>query len=325
MRVVRHRDRDYSLQSVGSAYETGYEVGFHNKDGQRGNVKFRVLLNSAMNLVPFVSDYSGKVTVKDIEASKAIVTDELSANPSVFHIVDNGLYEMHRLRRSIDEAKRIGRVADADPLMIASEARIADLESIIRDAREWSRTPGRGTFREFMDKHEISTNRREFDAEEKVSVGDDFRVHPAMGPIDLLHAVMDANPKPASIVVVNEVSMLTRISPSVLERREFDWPRASFAEGSGRTIVYARTGDFIPTVADHLKERLSGDAVLVGWTRQTETAAFQNILDRLSATGTDPRLLLGSPEGTFSGRVSAIRNALTSAPVATLATAAHSF
>ena len=63
MKHVRHVDRDFTIQGVASAYESGYEVAFDDGDGKRGRVQLRVLLNSAMNLVAIPDRVFGRVAV----------------------------------------------------------------------------------------------------------------------------------------------------------------------------------------------------------------------------------------------------------------------
>lgn len=206
------------------------------------------------------------------------------------------------------------KLEDSDPHLVATEARIAALDKIVKDAREWSRDPSRRPFKQFMEEHEIDSNRRDFDALEKLEAGNEFRFHSPFGPIELLCGVMRMEQKPKSIVVISDLADLTPVPPAVGEMREFDWPRVGREVENGLSIASARMFELVPKIADHITEKMSDDGIVVGWTRQTETAAFEKILDRLEESGLDPRIVIGSPEGTFTGRVSAIRLALGNAP-----------
>ncbi|MCZ7861093.1 hypothetical protein O9X98_06705 [Agrobacterium salinitolerans] len=314
MKEIRHRDRDFTIQGVASAYEHGYEVAFRNKDDRRCCVQFLVLLNSAMDLVAVVNRVSEGVTIEEVMAAKEIAAAELASNPSVFHIVANASYEMKRLHDAADNARRLRKLAHDDPHLLATEARIADLDRIVKGAREWSKEPSRHTFSQFMGEHAIEANRREFDVVDKLEVGDEFGFHPVLSPVELHHGVTHMMPKPASITVIPDLSHLTPVRPSVLFRHGFDWPRVGSEAENGVSITCARPYDLFPKIADHVIEMMQHDGIVVGWTSQTETAAFEIILDRLAEQYRDPRVVIGSPEGTFSGRLSAVRLALGNGP-----------
>ncbi len=310
MKTARYQERDFDLQNVGTAYESGYEVRFKGRESRNCWVQFHVFLNSALRLVPVISRISGGVSAQDLFAAKAIVTEELSENPSVFHVVENGFHEMKRLERAIEEAVNLRQVPCHEPHVVATQNRITNLKTIVRDAREWAGSPGRGPFRDFMKEHEIAVPDRDFNVEDKFEVGDDFGFHPSMGPVELLHEVYGDKRCP-SVVVVSEISYLTSVRRGVAERRCLDWPRLD-SENTEKEIIQARAHEFFPEISEKIIAKLAQDSVVIGWTSQTETAAFEKILSKLQETGFDPRVVIGSPEGTFSGRASAIRNAISS-------------
>jgi hypothetical protein len=121
--------------------------------------------------------------------------------------------------------------------------------------------------------------------------------------------------KPTSFVVIDDLENLTEVRSAIGERREFSWPNLGRKVEEDLSITSARTWELSPKIADHILEKMSGDGIVVGWTRQTETTAFENILDWFEKSDLDPKVVIGSPEGTFSGRASAIRIALAYAPV----------
>ena len=307
-KIISHQDRDFDLQNVGTAYESGYEVRFKGNDNRNRWVQFHVFLNSALRLVPVISRISSGVSVQDLFSAREIVTKELSENPSVFHVVTNGLHEMRHLERAIEEAIGLRGVPRHDPHVAATEDRIANLKTIIRDAREWAGNPGRDRFCDFMTEHAIGNNDRVFSVEDKFEVGEDFRFHPAMGPTELLHEIFHDKRYP-SVIVISEISYLTSVRRAACERRDLEWPRLD-SENSEKEIIHARTHEFLPEISDRILDGLARDSVVIGWTSQTETPAFEMILSKLQKSGFDPTVVIGSPEGTFSGRASAIRSAI---------------
>jgi hypothetical protein len=314
MKAIRHKNRDFTIQGIASAYEHGYEVAFKGKDDGKRWVQFRVLLNSAMDLVAVVDRISERVSTSDIVATREIAVAELAENPSVFHVVKNAFYEMSRLRRAVDEATGLRKVKESDPHVVATEARIVELDTIVKDAREWAREPTRCSFEQFLNERRIGSNSRGFDTSDKLEVGDEFHIHRPLGPIELFCGAMRLEPKPNSVVIIEDFADLTSVRDAVGERREFDWPRLGNKVESDLSITSVRAYDMVPNIADHVVTKLADEAVVIGWTRQTETAAFEKILDRLEATGLDPKVIIGSPEGTFTGRASAIRMAILNAP-----------
>ena len=120
--------------------------------------------------------------------------------------------------------------------------------------------------------------------------------------------------EPASITVIPDLSHLTPVRPSVLFRHGFDWPRVGSEAENGISIMCARPYDLFPKIADHVIEMMQHDGIVVGWTSQTETAAFEYILDWLAEQYRVPRVVIVSPEGTFSGRLGAARLALGNGP-----------
>lgn len=320
-RTGSHGERRFRLTAVGSAYATGYEVYLENGSGQACSAQFRVHLNGAMALVPVLCRLSGRMEPDGIEIAKAIVADELASNPTPFHVLANGGYERDRLRRSIREAKGLRKIPGSDPSIIAAERRVADLERIILNARAWCEVPSGSPFAEFMLENEIAGNRRRFDPAGALAGDGEFRFHSVMGPIELLRGVMGMEDGPASILVVSEADGFDRVRPAAGERRDYDWPSDGPGENGGDAVIYLRSR--FPAAEGRFLEALSEDAVVVGWTRRTETAAFNDILGAFAVSDSDPRIVLGSPEGTFSGRVSAIRNALRGAVAESLVTDGH--
>ncbi|MBY3433564.1 hypothetical protein HFN89_05325 [Rhizobium laguerreae] len=315
MKAVKHRGRDFTIRGVASAYEHGYEVSYTDQDDRTRSVQFRIFLNSEMKLVAVANGSSPGASITDIVFAREVADAELASNPSVFHVVNNAAYDMHRLRRAAEQAVSIGKLEDGDPLLVSASARLADLDKVIKDAWVWSRGLDRPTFRQFLEGQAIEAKKRDFDVSLTIDVGDEFRFHPPMGPLELLCAVRRMEQKPKSVVVVEDFAHFTPMPCAVGERREFSWPKLGQKLEDQLSVHYAGMLDRVPDVADHIVEKLADDGVVIGWTRQTETTAFEKILDQLGATGLDPKVMIGSPEGTFSGRVSAIRLALSNSPV----------
>ncbi|MCS4089334.1 hypothetical protein [Rhizobium sp. BK176] len=311
MKSVKHKEKDFYIQGVASAYEHGYEVSFKGKDDTKASVQFRVFLDSAMKLVAIANRFSQGASVADITAAREVVNTELASNPSVFHIEQNASYDMQRLRRSAEQAWSTRNLDVDDPLQASIISRHRDLEQIVMDARKWSEHPQRQPFAQFMEEHRIEAKKRDFDVEENLDIGDEFRFHPPMGPIELYCAVRCMEQKPESVVVVDDFAELTPVRCAVGERTEFSWPRLDTKLEDALSITSARPYELAWKIAEHITEK---NGVVMGWTRHTETAAFETILDWFEKSGLDPKLVIGSPEGTFSGRASAIRLALGSSP-----------
>lgn len=320
--MVKHKEKDFYIRGVASAYEHGYEVSFSGKDDKKASVQFRVFLNSSMKLVAVANRFSPGASVADIMAAREIVNTELALDPSVFHIVKNASYDMQRLRRSAEEAWSTRNLDVDDPLQASIISRHRDLEKIVMDARKWSEQSERQSFTQFMEEHQVDANKRDFDVEEKLNIGDEFRFHPPMGPIELYCAVRCMEEKPESLVVVDDFAELTPVRCAIGERREFSWPRLDKKLEDALSITSAQPYELAWKIADHITEK---NGVVMGWTRHTETAAFETILDWFERSGLDPKLVIGSPEGTFSGRASAIRLALGSSPTLSQTSSAPAF
>jgi hypothetical protein len=175
MKEIKYGNKDYTIRGVASSYEHGYEVYYTDEDDRKRSVQFRIFLNSAMKLVAIANSTSPGVSISDIVAARAIADAELESSPSVFHVVGNGFYDRQRLRRAADQSKSLRGLDDSDPHLVATEARIGQLDKIVTDARKWSGDPDRRPWKEFMDGQVIEANKRDFDVEEKLDVGDEFR------------------------------------------------------------------------------------------------------------------------------------------------------
>jgi hypothetical protein len=322
MREIRHRNRDYTIQGVASSYEHGYEVSYKDKDDRSRSVQFRIFLNSAMKLVAVANAISPWVSVADIVAAREVADAELTSNPSPFHILTNAHYDMQRLRRAADQARNLGKLSANNPHLLAVESRIVDLGNIVRDAHEWASKPERPPLAQFLGGHEIEANKRDFEVVPKLEAGDEFRFHPAMGPLELYCGIRLMEQKPDAVVMIDDLEVITGVPSAISERSEFRGMNLGRKVEEDLNITSARMWELRPPIADHLLNKMSGDCVVVGWTRQTETAAFDSILDWFEKSGLDPKVVIGSPEGTFSGRASAIRLALGISPTLNQATSA---
>src|SRR5690606_11792568 len=132
---------------------------------------------------------SGTVSLDDLRAAREIADIELATSPSVFHVVENGRYEMERLLRAVENAT--SRVSGDDPLMISAQGRIDALDHIIREARDWSRNPSQSSFREFMERHALPANIRDYEISHEFDSDGRFRFQEPMGPLELFYRVAD--------------------------------------------------------------------------------------------------------------------------------------
>jgi hypothetical protein len=128
--------------------------------------------------------------------------------------------------------------------------------------------------------------------------------------------------KPDAVVMIDDLEVITGVPSAISERSEFRGMNLGRKVEEDLNITSARMWELRPPISDHLLNKMSGDCVVVGWTRQTETAAFDSILDWFEKSGLDPKVVIGSPEGTFSGRASALRLALGISPTLNQATSA---
>jgi hypothetical protein len=322
MKEIRHGGRDYVIENVASSYEHGYEVSYKDSDNQKRSVQFRIILNSQMKLVAIANRSSPSTSVSDILTAREIADAEIAANPSAFHIIRNTVYDMQRLRRAGHEARAIRRLDESNPHLVEVVSRIAELDKFLQDANDWAENHRSLSWKQFMDGKGLEADKREFEVAEKLEVADEFQFHPPLGPFELYCAVSRMEEKLASVVIVDFES-LTDVPSAISERVEFGWPRLSPQVEGDLAITSVPRWEGSPKIANHILEKMAGgDCIVVGWTRQTEIAAFDKILDVFEKSGIDPKIVIGSPDGTFSGRASRIRLALGNAPTQSQSTPA---
>ncbi|TLX17142.1 hypothetical protein [Rhizobium sp. MHM7A] len=308
-RIIGRAGKDFKIQAEGSAWETGYGVYFEHDNGKRGSVQFGVHLTSSMQLISIPYRLHGSVSQNEFDIAKEIVSEELESNPSVFHILENGRTERDRLKHALKQAMEFNHVTSSDPEAIALEKRISDLSAIIKVSTAWAHEPSKAPYKQFLTDYRSST------FESSTSIPDTCPVHKSMGPYDLVSHVRKLEPEVGSIVVIPTGDALSRVPYAVAERRDYDWPLPwKFPDEETKWVHFHRL-DFKQDRSERAKDILSRpDTLALVWTRRTDAAAFERIASVIGRDGNDPRLLIGSPEGTLSGRVSAIRLAMEAEP-----------
>jgi hypothetical protein len=104
-KTIERDGKAFKIQAEGNAFETGYGVRFEQANGKRGSVQFGVLLTSSMQLVSIPYNLHGTVSEAEFDICKEIAAEELEANPTVFHIVENGRTERNRLNYAIKQGR----------------------------------------------------------------------------------------------------------------------------------------------------------------------------------------------------------------------------
>jgi len=306
LKFVEKAGRKFKIQSEASAWETGYGVSFEHDNGKRGSVQFGVHLTSTMQTISIPYRLHNSVSQAEFDICKGIVSEELEANPTVFHVVENGRTERDRIKFALKQAEAFKHITPSDPEFVALEQRIVDLSEILKSSKAWAHQPVRVPFKQFLTDYRTST----FDRQ--TSLTPDARpVHKAMGPIELVAYARKLEPEVGSIVVIPTGDALSRVPYSVGERSDYGWPLPwKFPEEETRWVHFHRT-DFGRDRSERALDVLSRpDTLVLVWTRRTDAAAFERIASVIGRDGNDPRLIIGSPEGTLTGRVNELRHAI---------------
>lgn len=304
-RIVERAGKNFKIQAEGSAWETGYGVYFEHDNGKRGSVQFGVHLTSSMQLISIPYRLHGSVSRAEFDICKEIVSEELEANPSVFHIVENGRTERDRIKHALKQAIAFNHVTSSDPEAIALEKRISDLSAIIKASTAWAHEPTREHYKQFLSEYRSSN------FEGSTSIPDTCPVHKPMGPYDLVSHARKLEPEVGSIVVIPTGDALSLVPYAVAARSDYDWPLPwKFPAEEAKWVHFHRL-DFQQDRSERARDILSrSDTLVLAWTRRTDAAAFERISSVIGRDGNDPRLVIGSPEGTLSGRANAIRLAM---------------
>jgi hypothetical protein len=305
-KTIERDGKAFKIQAEGNAFETGYGVRFEQANGKRGSVQFGVLLTSSMQLVSIPYNLHGTVSEAEFDICKEIAAEELEANPTVFHIVENGRTERNRLNYAIKQANGFKHVNSSDPEAIAIERRIADLSAVIKASTAWAHQPETAPFKQFLADYRSST----FDGLSP-SIADTFPVLEAMGPYDLVSHARKLEAEVGTIVVIPTGDALSRVPYAVADHADYGWPLPwQFPEENTKWVRFHQM-DFRKERSERATDLLSKpDTLVLVWTRRTDAAAFERIASVLSRDGNDPRLIIGSSEGTLSGRANAIRLAM---------------
>lgn len=305
-KIIERAGQRYALQSEGSAWETGYRVSFHHENGKRGTVQFGVHLTSSMQLISIPYRVHGSVSQVEFDNCKKIVSDELKANPSGFHIVENGRTERERLKFALKQAVGLKHVTSSDPEVVALEQRIADLSAIIKASAAWAHEPAKTPYKQFLTDYQASTFEHSTS-----SIPETLPVLKPMGPYDLVSYARKLESEVGNIVVIPTGDALSRVPYAAGERRDYDWPLPWKFPDEEKKWVHFHRLDFKQDRSERAKDIMARpDTLILAWTRRTDAAAFERIASVVSRDGNDPRLVIGSPEGTLSGRANAIRLAM---------------
>jgi hypothetical protein len=263
-----------------------------------------------MELVIVPYKINGYVSKAEFDICKQIAFDELEANPTVFHIVENGRTERNRHNYALKQSLGFKHITSSDPEAQALEQRIADLEAVMKQSTVWAHEPSRRPFKEFLADYRAST----FEAS-SLPVPDGGSVLAPMGPYDLVSHARKLEPKVGSIVVIPTGDSLSRVPFAVADHNDYGWPLPWRFPDEETKWAHFHRQDFQKERSARAQDILSRtDTLVLVWTRRTDKAAFERIASIISAQGNDPQLIIGSPEGTVTGRANAIRISMEAAP-----------
>ncbi len=308
-KIIEKSGKSFMIQSEASAFETGYGVYFKNDDGKRGSVQFGVLLSSSMELVSIPYKVNGYVSKADFDICKQVAFEELEANPNVFHIVENGRTERNRHTYALKQSLGFKHVTPSDPEVQALEQRIADLEGVMRQSYDWAHNPSKQPFKEFLAAYRNST----FETS-SLPVPEEGAILAPMSPYDIVSYAREL--EVGSIVVIPTSDSLSRIPFAVADHSDYGWPLPwRFPEEETKWVHFHRQDFLKDARSERTKDILSKpDTLVLVWTRRTDRAAFERIASIIGGQDNDPRLLIGSPEGTVTGRANAIRACMEASP-----------
>jgi hypothetical protein len=305
-KTIEKFGKTFELQSEASAFETGYGVRFKDDDGKRCSVQFGVLLTSSMQLISIPYNIQGSVSKAEFDLCKEIVSEELEANPTVFHIVENGRTERDRLKRAIQQAIGFKHVDYSDPEVVAIEKRFSDLSAVINSSTIWAHEPARVPYKQFLAEYRSEN----FDVS-ALPVPDHGSVQAPMGPYDLVSHVRKLEAEIGTIVVIPTGDALSRVPYAVADHCDYGWPLPWKFSNEETKWVHFHRQDFTNGRSERARDILSRpDTLVLCWTRRTDAAAFERIASVVGRAGDNPVVLVGSPEGTISGRANEIRLAM---------------
>lgn len=310
-KTIEKSGKSFMIQAEASAYESSYGVYFNSDDGKRSVVQFGVLASSSMGLVSVPYSFHGSVSKVELDICKQIVSEELEANPSVFHILENGRTERNRHTYALKQSLGFKHVTPSDPEVQALEQRIVDLEGVIKHSMIWTNDPTRQPFKDLLAEYRAST----FDVS-LLPAPDGGAVLSPMGPCDIVAHARKLEHAVGSIVVIPTSDSLSRIPYAVADHSDYGWPLPwRFPDDGEAKWTHFHRQDLQRERSDRAKDILSKDDTLVlVWTRRTDRAAFERIASVIGAQGNDPHVVIGSPEGTVTGRAHAIRSAMEATP-----------
>ena len=309
-KTIEKSGKTFMIQSEGLAYETGYGVYFKHDEGKRGSVQFGVLLTSSMELVSVPYKINGHVSKAEFNICKEIAADALEANPTVFHIVENGRTERNRHGYALRQSLGFKHVTSSDPEVQALEQRISDLENVMKRSMVWADDPSKQPFKDFLVEYRAST----FESA-SLPTPEGGAVLAPMGPCDLVAHARTLENEVGSIVVIPTSDSLSRVPYAVADHRDYGWPLPWRFPEEETKWVHFHYQDFAKDRSERATNILSKpDTLVLVWTRRTDKAAFERIASVIGSRGNDPLLLIGSPEGTVTGRANAIRESMEVTP-----------
>jgi hypothetical protein len=297
---------NYELFSEGNSYEMGYGVRFINQDGARCLVQFGVLLTSSMEPAVMTQRVDGPISHDQYEICKNIAAQEVATNPTVFHIVTNGRHEQNKLKAAIRQSLSYKYVDETHPEMMALQNRVDEFEKIISASTNWAHTPDTPTFKEFLDNY-----RAQNFMIEPLMTPEGGAIDAPMSPYDLTRYAREISSNYSAVGVIRSGESLSVAPDAVGTIRGFEWPLPySFLDDEPKWL-YINREDFNRGNSERVQDVLSRpDTLLVVWSRRGDRVSLERIASVINRPNYDPHVVIGTPDGTISGRASSIKLAM---------------
>lgn len=299
-KYVEAEGTKFLIQSRTSPNESGYEAYYENEFGDRVGVKFGVFFTSTMGLVTLPVGFVGRVPKQEFEIARQLVSSELADNPSVFQVIKNGRTEIDRWMSVLEQSEALNPSSVGSREYCEVKDRVDNLLKLVTASIRWSQSWSKISFKEFLEGY-----RRASFEEANKSPGD-IESLPAMGVLDLWGYAIKNAPSMDNVGLVEMKDSLSELHfPAFLKSER--WPIPSKTSPPLKVCVNLSRQDFDVDQPDHVRDFLTKpDTLLMAWTRRTDAAAFERIAHMVGRSGVNPKLVIGSPEGTFVGKANEI-------------------
>jgi hypothetical protein len=301
-------ERYYTIFDVADHNYVGFEVNWKSARGDNQYVKFRLTLDSDAKPCFVAFDGTSTVSLADLKYVKAIVAKHFSAEPKARMIVELCKNERDVLTNAL--SSRMTPEGEEDNISQRYKSvvqRIAHLEAMIGDAAKWTKEPSKKTFQKFLRDHRRETV--PFSHEDDSMIGEtDFHCIGTSSPFELARLVEQVDCE--SVVLAPQLNEFGEFGRIQVRTDSIRWPDPVNDDGK---ITFLTADALSRGIPDDMRPLLEDDGtIFVTWCWNGFVETLDNAVSLFESYDINSRLVIGTPDGTISGTVREIRNALAS-------------